>query len=289
MKRLFFTPLALLLLTAYPAVGQTHQGVTGGNGFIENQGQWAAEVLFMTPVEGGRAWVTRTGIVYDFFEVERGESPPNGPDGSTDVGLPGPRRAEEPNDVRGHVVRLSFERGEAQAVQPEDALTTRLNYFLGNDPARHASNVPVYEAVTLRGLYAGVDLQLISEAGGFRLSFQTDDAAALVAVRLGTTAGDVIQRGEDAMVTTKLGDRTLGAMHVEVRRGAEAGLYVARINGGTVEPDRVQPVRGRQQPRGTTVRAGGGGLLYATFLGVFATDGGTALVVDASGAAYVTG
>lgn len=263
-----------------------------GPAFIENRGQWPDDVLFLTHVEGGRAWVTRTGIVYDFFEVERDESAPSGPDGRTGPDLPGPRRGAEPDDgrVRGHVVRLAFEGGEARTVGPEDALATRLNFFLGDDPARHASNVPVFEAVTLRGVYAGVDLRLASEAGALTLSFEADDAAALATVRPAVPTGEAIRDGEaGAVVATSLGDRALGVVQVAVRRGAEAGRYAARLSGGTVEADRARPVRDRPAQSDPAARTGGDGLLYSTFLGGSGSDSGYALAVDASGAVYIAG
>src|SRR5436309_775869 len=39
-----------------------------------------------------------------------------------------------------------------------DPMTGRVNYFLGNDPAKWRTNVATYRTLTYGGLYPGVDL-----------------------------------------------------------------------------------------------------------------------------------
>ena len=38
--------------------------------FIENKGQWNAEILYMTSFGGLNAFITKKGIVYDFYELK---------------------------------------------------------------------------------------------------------------------------------------------------------------------------------------------------------------------------
>ena len=38
--------------------------------FIENKGQWDEEVLFLAKIGGMNAWITKTGVVYDFYKLE---------------------------------------------------------------------------------------------------------------------------------------------------------------------------------------------------------------------------
>lgn len=38
--------------------------------FIENKGQWQSDVLFCARLNGTNVWITRDGIVYDFYKIE---------------------------------------------------------------------------------------------------------------------------------------------------------------------------------------------------------------------------
>lgn len=43
----------------------------GKNYFIENKGQWSNEVLFVAQINGMDAWITKTGVIYDFYQIEK--------------------------------------------------------------------------------------------------------------------------------------------------------------------------------------------------------------------------
>ena len=38
--------------------------------FIENKGQWPDEVLYLTRIGGLDAWITKNGVLYDFYKLE---------------------------------------------------------------------------------------------------------------------------------------------------------------------------------------------------------------------------
>ncbi|MBX3164787.1 MAG: hypothetical protein KF900_09915 [Bacteroidetes bacterium] len=39
--------------------------------FIENKGQWHADVLYLVRTGGLDAWITKAGVTYDFYATER--------------------------------------------------------------------------------------------------------------------------------------------------------------------------------------------------------------------------
>src|ERR1035437_547237 len=41
------------------------------NFFIENKGQWPEEVKYLARVGGMNAWITNSGVVYDYFQIKR--------------------------------------------------------------------------------------------------------------------------------------------------------------------------------------------------------------------------
>ncbi|MEO1630227.1 MAG: hypothetical protein AAFU38_05580, partial [Bacteroidota bacterium] len=129
-------------------------------GFVENQGQWPAEVLYLAQLPGHDVWVTQDALVYDFYEVEQ-ERP------STRVS-PAGEDAPVPQRRRGHVVEVWFSDGpdtERRAAQPMSVTagtprSTRLNYFLGNEASRRATSVRVVDTVTLEAVSPGVDAEI---------------------------------------------------------------------------------------------------------------------------------
>ena len=38
--------------------------------FIENKGQWPAEVLYLARLGGMEVWITKWGVSYDFYRIE---------------------------------------------------------------------------------------------------------------------------------------------------------------------------------------------------------------------------
>jgi hypothetical protein len=45
------------------------------NFFIENKGQWPKEVRFLANIGGMNAWITNSGVVYDYFQITRNFTP----------------------------------------------------------------------------------------------------------------------------------------------------------------------------------------------------------------------
>jgi hypothetical protein len=228
-------------------------------GFVENRGQWPDEVLYMAQLPGQTVWVTREALVYDFYEAQGRErtADPDDPLGRHE------RNVNAAPRVRGHVVELRFDGGSPGVARAGRALTTRLNYFLGNDPTRHATHVAVVDEVTLDGLYDGVALRLRPVADVLALTFEADDPARLARVQLSTTRGETLVESDEAVtVTTSLGNRRIGLVRTTSAWRTESSA----------------PSRSTEA-----------GLVYSTFLGATDYDYANALAVGADGSATVVG
>ena len=73
MKRIFFLIISLLSIIIYADNG-TASGKLNSinrNFFIENKGQWPSEVKYLAKVGGMNAWITNSGVVYDYYQVNR--------------------------------------------------------------------------------------------------------------------------------------------------------------------------------------------------------------------------
>jgi hypothetical protein len=192
-------------------------------------------------------------------------------------------------------VQLSFPGANPHpTLQPIERLATMVNYFIGNDPTRWHSAVPTWSGVRYAGLYPGVDLEVRDTGGALTLRLVVHDADALRAVRL-RIAGS--ERVEWLPASTML--------RLETARGAFylPPLEVVRPDGTPLSlPEAAPQVDALAEPGAYEIAAPFAvpradvsdqttafGLLYATFLGGSSYDLGTAIAVDATGAAYVTG
>ena len=228
----------------WAAVRPTSDGLA----FVENRGQWPDDVLYLARLGGADVWVTRDGLVYDFYRIERADGPRM--DHAEAAGRDRrPRRARRRHALRGgpHAPRA-----EASARR-----AATHNYFLGDDPARWASRVPLYDEVRLAGLYDGVDLRLYAEGGlprydlvlapgadlsAVRLRLDGADAVSLTAegaLRMGTSLGPVEQRG--LLAYHEGVARRAGRGRERVRARARRGALVPGGGGGPVARPRDRP------------------------------------------------
>jgi len=134
--------LACATLSAQPALR-----------FIENRGQWPAQVAFRAEAPDATIWCERGSIIIDRFDTE-----------AIAKLHAGNTKEYDPNAsrvIRHHALRLRF----AQATGPSNCEGIGVqggayNYFIGNDKSHWASNAHAFAAVVEHGLYPGIDLRL---------------------------------------------------------------------------------------------------------------------------------
>jgi hypothetical protein len=257
--------------------------------FVENVGQFAEGARFQ--VWGGQhtMWLAEDAIWITALEGphpqplsrvrERGEELPGFLD----------RRTEEEELRRGVNVRLSFPGANPHPrLEPFSRLETHVSYFIGNDADKWRPDVPVWGGVRYVDLYAGIDLEISGENGHIVQCVVAHGATDLSVVRLRVEgAEEAAVDGQRLHLSTAAGPLPLRLLRVE---GAPPGAAPAafQLVPGTWELQ--SPFTSDlPAPRFAAHAAGASDLAYATFLGGSGLDEGSAIAVDASGAAYVAG
>jgi hypothetical protein len=170
--------------------------------FTQNNGQWPDSILFRADANGAIMWFTKNGIWYQFFRkveksgataTERVSTPLNAsstprtgltydpwaadilsaPFQDGQVGyLPrttkgGPDRADD--SIETTMIKAEFV-GASESVEVVglEVQEYKCNYFIGNDQTKWRTDVPNYSAVTMRGLYQGVDVTFSAKDGMLR-------------------------------------------------------------------------------------------------------------------------
>lgn len=259
--------------------------------FIENKGQWNPEARYLTRTNGANVWITNTSIVYDFYRLEHCEA---------NDALPKSSRLEEPFSYRKphpeldttsrrleHVVKMSFVGAspEARAVA-NNKQAGYYNYFIGNDQTAWATEVPLYGEVGIENLYQGVSARLYEENGSVRYDLIADAGADVDQIALafeGAESARVNQNG-DLALQTSLGEVTHGKLFVYQFKNGKRKRIDCRFV--MKEAHHVSFALGEYDHSLPLVIDP---LVYSATWGGSKDEQPIDIVVDASGAAYITG
>lgn len=145
-------------LDAEPALMQ-HQALS----FIQNKGQWHENVRFRAPLGTGSVYLENNVLTYTQLDPE-------------DIDIAhhhsGETEHQEEHLIDGHAWRAHFVGANTHPeLAGEGKKTEYHNYFIGNDPSKWASRVPLFNAVTYSDLYDGIDMKVYSAAGFFKYDF----------------------------------------------------------------------------------------------------------------------
>jgi hypothetical protein len=195
------------------------------------------------------------------------------------------------------VLRLQFLGADpAVALASVGALPGRVNYFLGNDPARWHTGIPTYARLAYRELYPGIDLDYAGSAGQLKSTYTlapgadparirwryegarrgdrpvapTLDADGSLRIELGPDAGSVTEETPVAWQEID-GQRVPVDAHYMIAADGSVGFALGVYDHG--RPLVIDPVL----------------VVYSTYLGGSDADYGNDITVDSAGSAYVAG
>jgi Beta-propeller repeat/FlgD Ig-like domain len=258
--------------------------------FTKNMGQWPDSILFRASANGATMWFTKNGIWYQFFHrVEKTDASATAID-PTVLGRPqlavgteeqpdsipvGGRRPrlpheDQPDSIETTMIKAEFVgASEFSEVVGLEELEYKCNYFIGNEPSNWRTDVPNYSAVTMRGLYPGVDVTFASHEGRLESKILAASSSDLASVKVEFRGANNVdqQTSTSALVQTSFGEHTF------------EGIL---LSDGTAS-------KSEQPASSATSSASGVSLVYGTYLGGSRNDEGTAIAVDARGNAYLTG
>lgn len=165
MKKIFTFLYLLLSCLSSMASPATHAHTDKGNtiDFVENRRQFPDEVLYRASLPGGALFLTAKGFTYTYYNTGDLEQVHDDMHAGKEVTA---------NAVHCHAYKVNFVGAdEAAASQAEERRSYHHNYFLGNDPARWAGDVPLFGKVTRRQVYKGIDAVIYSKEGAVKYDF----------------------------------------------------------------------------------------------------------------------
>lgn len=165
--------------------------------FVENRGQWPAQVLYRVLVPDGALFVERSAFTYVLLSDSplRHHGHPHAP--------------LDPGEGKAHAYRVRFQGGAASAWEGRLKQPQYENHFIGSDSTKWGAGCAVYGEVLLKQLWPGIDLRIDgrdglkydfivapgADAGAIRLAYEGHDALALAdgSLHVRTSAGTVTE------------------------------------------------------------------------------------------------
>jgi gliding motility-associated-like protein len=138
--------------------------------FVENKGQWHADVTYRGDFNTGSFFMENGGftvLLHKPEDVQRMGAIVHGHD---DAGAF--KNLNDPFTFHSFAYKVKFLGASLDAVQvPDKVLPTYNNYYIGNDRSKWASECKVFTAVTYQDVYPNVDVRYYSDAGKLKYDF----------------------------------------------------------------------------------------------------------------------
>ena len=285
--------LSLMLLapgirSAQPATAQTSPAPEANARsalFIENAGQWPPSTssgqahrfqVWGSPLGTGTTWLAEDAI----WLVAGGGERESWSTGDKESFSPSPSRPLPPSPQI--ALKLTFPGSNPDVrIEPFDPLTTTVSYFMGNDPEKWHSDVPVWGGVRYADLYPGVDLVIGGGKGDWR--FEATPGAATGQVRL-LVEGAAYSRIESHELRL-----SADSGQWSIALPAAAFSYRVSVARGDGQSLLLTAPAGQPLPRAAEPEDDPSDVLYGTFLGGESLEWPSAIAADDTEHAYVTG
>lgn len=162
LRKLFFWVLAFCLIEA--ASAHDLDSVLEKNiSFIENIGQWEDEVLFKLAYQNSTLFFERHGVTHVLID----------PKGLEEIRNSKFTRKPVSPTLNAHAYRLSFRDAlPSPKINKYHKKSYYHNYYLGNDPTRWKSEVPLYQAIEYQELYRGINLRYFEQEYLLKYEFE---------------------------------------------------------------------------------------------------------------------
>ncbi len=247
--------------------------------FIENKGQWDSDVLYLCRMGGLDAWITKYGVNYTFYKIEEIPSV-----NKIEHQLP-EKFVHKDYNLIGHRVLMKLQNhNPSPAREEKQKQEGYYNYFIGNDPNKHASFVGLYKEAIVKNVYNGIDLRYYFDKGSLRYDYIVHpgaDPSQIVFTLEGSDKTYVNEKG-NFIFTTRFGEVAMAELktYQEKDKKTIASQFIQKSDNlwsfKIDDYDKTQKLI--IDP-----------LVYSTFIGGSAIDQANSIKVDTDGNAVIVG
>lgn len=192
----------LLLFLATKASAQNYSNLE----LVENKGQWPAQVKFRATTNTGAFYLQPDGykmVLHDPNDLLRvsqsfhGHSDNNTEGDAHKAAAKGGERIV----VHSHAYEMKFLYANREAaIVPDKALSSYNNYFIGDDPSKWASNCHIYQGITYRDVYPGVDVRYYTDNGQLKYDLIVNPGASIDKIAMHFDGVDHLTTADERLV-----------------------------------------------------------------------------------------
>lgn len=258
---------------------------------VENKGQWPAEVKFRAVTPTGAFFLQSNGYRMLLHNPEDLQALNVAAHGHThirhDSNFAHKSSSAPANDgrviLRSHAYDMKFlYASPSPQIVPDKPLEGYNNYFIGNDPSKWASNCRVYQGVTYKDVYPGIDLRYYTSDGQLKYDIIVHPGADAGKIAMYFDGADGLEIRNDRLVVKTSVDevhelRPFSYQPLSSGRREVSNRY--RIEGKIVKFDLGNYDKTRTLVIDPT-------LIFSTFSGSTADNWGYTATYDAQGNFY---
>jgi len=176
--------------------------------FIENKGQWDNEVLYLTKVNSANVWITKTGVVYDYYQIEKTADDKIQNQQLNRTNSHKPDLENEPKyNIKGHIIKMEFNNSNSNPTPTSSYKSkTYHNYFLGIDKSKWASNVSLYNEVQVNNIYEDISVKYYFDGNSIRYDYILEAGADISKLKMNYKGQNNIETNNEGelLITTSL-------------------------------------------------------------------------------------
>ena len=167
----------LFLLTYLGCFGQIRTAHTTKDNslikFTENKNQWDNFIKYRAQLDGGALYVQNNALTYGFYDKE------------TYRGMHANPRIKPTDKIKTDGFDVQFENSNPYVnIQSSKATADYCNYFIGNNPAKWASNVKNYGRLLYNNLWQNIDLEVLGQDNSVKYNFYVRPGAKAEDIKL---------------------------------------------------------------------------------------------------------
>ncbi|MCX7743002.1 MAG: SBBP repeat-containing protein [Flavobacteriales bacterium] len=249
--------------------------------FIENKGQWDSDVLYLARMGGLDAWITKYGVNYTFYQIKKDSKAPNKCDERM------PKGKFEHEDLENSILlghRVLFELQNHNPLPQHEGKQKQesyYNYFIGNDPSKHAAYVGLYKEALIKNVYEGIDIRYYFDRGFLRYDYVVHPGAdpTQIKFKLKGQFDTYSKDGNKLIFNTRFGEVQMAELKTYQQGKTIASRFIKQKD--------LWSIAVAEYDKNQTLIIDP--LIYSTYIGGNSHDQSFSIKVDGSGNAYITG
>ncbi len=159
LKHIFLVFIAVAI--AASAFAHSPQTTKTSARFIQNKGQWPKQVLFGARISSGMLFIENNGMTFNIYD----------PQAFHQIYENIHHHRPGSQELKAHSFKIEFNYSCITKAEGKYMYKDYVNYFIGNDPFKWATNAAVFAEVYLHNIYPGIDLRYYEKNGHLEYDF----------------------------------------------------------------------------------------------------------------------